>query len=229
MGYLRLKDWPEGDRPREKLVRFGPAFLSDTELLAILIRTGWQGRSALDLARELMELNNLSLHELGKMRLDGFRKIFGERKVYGIVIQAALELGRRRESVGLPLRTKITSSRSVVDYLRPLLKDRFQEEFVGIYLNQAGEVIREEWLSKGGISSTVADIRLIMRVALESGASSFVLCHNHPSGALQPSPADLDFTRRITSASALLDLRLLDHVIVSERGAYSFADHGQLG
>jgi DNA repair protein RadC len=226
---LRIKDWPEGDRPREKLEKYGPAYLSDTELLSILIRTGWPGRSAFDLALQLMQLSGGSLQQLGKMRLDGFRKVFGNRKVYGYVLLAAFELGRRRESARLPDRLTLKSAQAAIDYLRPLLKDRIQEEVVGIFLNQAAEVIREEWLSKGGMTSTVTDIRLILRIALECGASSLILCHNHPSGSLKPSKADLEFTRRIVHACAQLDLHLADHIIVSERGAYSLAEHGQLG
>lgn len=228
MTYQPIKHWATDDRPREKLIKFGPAILSDAELLAILIRTGGKGRSALDLARELMELSALDLHRLGKMRLAEFSKVpdIGEAKA--VTLLAALELGRRRESIAPPPLAPIDGSRAVVAYLRPLLKDQIQEVFVVLYLNQANVVVHVEWLSKGGISSTVVDIRLVMRVGLEQTASSLILCHNHPSGSLKPSQADTRSTHKLFRAAGLLEMQLIDHVIVSDQGWYSFADDGKL-
>ena len=235
MSYQPITKWPKDDRPREKLFKHGPTVLSDAELLAVLIRTGRPGRSALDLARELIALNllgeQLDFQRLGAMRLADLKKVKGIGPDTAATLLAAIELGRRRESVVLNLhkhRTRVHSSEAVVDYLRPLLKDHIQEVFVVVYLNQANFITHVEWLSKGGIASTVIDTRLVFRIALEQGATSLILCHNHPSGSLKPSPADTAATQKIQVAAALLELRLLDHLIVSEQGFYSFADNGQV-
>jgi DNA repair protein RadC len=229
MTYQPIKRWAADERPREKFVKNGPTALSDAELLAILIQTGGPNRSALDVARDLMELNKHDLNRLGKMRLADLRKVRGIGFTKAITLSAALELGRRRESVPLEKEGPIKDSLAAVRYLLPLLKDHFQEVFVVLYLNQASRVVHVEWLSKGGIASTVIDTRLIMRVALEQSATCIILCHNHPAGTLQPSQADIRSTHRVQHAATLLDIRLMDHVIVSDQGWYSFADQHQLG
>lgn len=229
-----IKDWLEDDRPREKLAKLGPACLSDAELLAVLIRVGRRGRSALDLARELIEPyrldNRLDIQRLGTLGLTDFIKVKGIGFHTAVTLMAALELGRRRESIVLPKdKTRIRDAKSVVAFLRPRLKDEAQEQFVVVYLNQANTIIDTKWLSKGGIASTVIDTRVVLRTALEQRATGFILCHNHPGGSLKPSQADIAATHRVRNAAALLELRLIDHLIVSNQGYYSLADEGLLG
>jgi DNA repair protein RadC len=234
MTYQPIKKWVKDDRPREKLALHGPSVLSDAELLAVLIRVGRPGRSALDLARDLIERNRLGdrldIQRMGTLRLADFTKVKGIGWHTAVTIMAAIELGRRRESINLPTgASRLQNAKSVVQYLRPLLKDFLQETFVVVYLNQANFVKHVEWLSTGGIASTVIDTRLVLRVALEQSATGLILCHNHPGGSLKPSQADIAATRRVNTAAALLDIRLIDHLILTEKGYCSLADEGHVG
>jgi DNA repair protein RadC len=228
MTYTAIRDWAPDDRPREKLLKNGPGHLSNAELLAILIHTGRKNRSAVDIARDVLELNKQDLGRMAKMRVKDFMQVRGIGKAKAVALAAAMELGRRRQSVTPVPGKPITQSTDAVHYLQPLLKDQFQEVLVVLYLNQAGVVVHEECLSRGGIASTCVDVRLILKIALEQMATGIILCHNHPGGSTKPSQADILTTRQIREAASQLDIRLLDHLIVSEHGYYSFAGEGRL-
>lgn len=225
-----IKNWAGDDQPRQKLRMKGPSALSDSELLAILINTGSKKRSAIELARDILALRKNDLEELGKVGSRDLEKVNGIGEAKAFTILAALELGRRRQ---LPksghTKTMISNSREISDYLRIKLKDLCHEVFVVVYLNRANKIIdQEEVISIGGITGTVADPRIILKKALELNAVSIILCHNHPSGNLKPSRADMDLTNKIREAANFLDIKVLDHIIVSDEGYYSFADEGIL-
>lgn len=223
-----IKNWAIDDRPREKLVTKGASSLSDSELIAILITNGYKEKSAVDLAKEILKLGNNNLNELGKLPVATFQKIKGIGEAKAITIAAALELGRRRHA-GMPLeKTIINTSKQIAEYLRTMIKDYSYEVFAVIFLNQSNKVNHFEIVSRGGITATVADPRLILRKALDTEATSIILCHNHPSGSLRPSRADEELTNKIKEAAKFLDIRVLDHLIVSEHGYYSFSDDGLL-
>lgn len=223
-----IKNWAADDRPREKLSTKGAGSLSDSELIAILISNGYKEKSAVDLAKEILKLGNNNLSELGKLPIASFQKIKGIGEAKAITIAAALELGRRRHGA-LPLEKKvITHSSQLAEYLRTTIKDYSYEVFGVLFLNQSNRVNHFEIISKGGITGTVADPRVILRKALDSEATSMVLCHNHPSGSLKPSRADEELTAKIREAAKYFDIKVIDHIIVSEQGYYSFADEGLL-
>ncbi|MHA4809324.1 RadC family protein [Flavitalea flava] len=223
-----IKEWAKDDRPREKLLSKSPQALSDSELLAILIRAGTPKKSALELAREVLRAGKNNLQELGKLSLQELMKIKGIGEAKAITIAAALELGRRRQSTLFLDRPVIRDTKEVAAYLQTLLRDFGYEVFGVVFLNRSGKVKHLEILSRGGITSTVADPRIIMKKALEEEAVSIILFHNHPSGSLVPSKADEELTIKIRDAANLFDIRLLDHFIVSEEGHFSFADKGVL-
>ena len=220
-----IKNWAIDDRPREKLLRKSPASLSDSELLAILIRDGTPERSGLELAKDILLLGKNNLNELGRLGVKDFMSIKGVGLAKAVAIAAALELGRRRqaESFRKPV---IKGSRDVANHLRSLLKDYNYEVFGALFLNQGNKIRDFTVLSTGGITATVADPRLILKRALEQDAVAIILCHNHPSGHLEPSQADKDLTIKITEAARYFDIRVLDHIIVSDEGYFSFADEG---
>lgn len=225
-----ITQWAVTDRPREKLMLKGARYLSEAELLAILIRTGRRDKSAVEIARELLRLNKNDLNELGKCNVRQLMKIKGIGLAKAVTIAASLELGRRRQSAASLKKPIIKDSKTAAAYLGPLLADHSYEVFVVLYLNQAGRIKHEELeiISQGGINSTVVDPRIVFRKALELGAVSFIICHNHPSGNLQPSQADKTLTSRLYEGGKLLDIKLLDHIIVGDKGYYSFADQGLL-
>jgi DNA repair protein RadC len=223
-----IKQWSKDDQPREKLLSSGAENLSVSELLAILIQKGTHRKTAIDLGREVLKLGKDNLGELGKLSVKELMKIKGIGEAKAITIVAALELGRRRQAT-IPLhRTSVSSSVDIALYLQSRLKDYRHEVFGVLYLNRANKITRFEIVSEGGITGTVADPRIILRKALETDAVSLILCHNHPSGSLRPSRADEILTDKIKEAANYLDIRVLDHVIVSEEGYYSFADEGLL-
>ncbi len=223
-----IKNWAVDDRPREKLHTKGAAALSDSELIAILISNGYKEKSEVDLAKEILKLGNNNLNELGKLSLSAFQKIKGIGEAKAITIAAALELGRRRHA-GLPLeKTVISTSKQIAEYLKTMIKDYTYEVFGVIFLNQSNKVNHFEIISKGGITGTVADPRVILKKALDAEATAIILCHNHPSGSLKPSRADEQLTAKIKEAARYLDIAVVDHLIVSEQGYYSFADEGIL-
>ena len=221
-----IKEWAPEDRPREKMKAKGASYLSDTELLAILIGNGIPKRSALDLARELMNLGKNDLRQLGKLTLNDFMTIKGVGAAKAVTICAALELGRRRQSQGNPLKQLVKTSNDMASYIQPLLSDHRHEVFGVVFLNRANCVKHFEVISEGGITGTVADPRIIMKKALSEDAVALILFHNHPSGNLKPSRADEQITTKIAEAARLFDIRVLDHLIVSEEGYFSFADEG---
>lgn len=223
-----IKSWAADERPREKLLQHGIAVLSNAELVALLINNGHKSKSAIDLAKELLQLSNNNLNELGRLSLKEFQQVKGIGVAKAISVAAALELGRRRQAGDLIPRTKIQSSKEVADYLRVHFKDLNHEVFAVVYLNRANKIMNFEVVSQGGITGTVADTRIILKKALEAKATSIVICHNHPSGNLMPSKADEDLTKKIKQAAQLLDIQMLDHLIVSDEGYYSFADEGNL-
>ena len=223
-----IKNWAEDDRPREKMARLGAEVLSNAELLAIIINNGSKEKSAVELAKEILKLSTDNLDELGKLTIQDFQKIKGIGIAKAITIAAALELGRRRSGSNLLHRTKVSSSKEIAVYLRSILKDNSNEVFAVLFLNQANKIKSFKIMSKGGITGTVADPRIILKQALDEGATSLVLSHNHPSGNLNPSRADQELTQKIKNAASYFDIKILDHIIVSDEGHYSFADEGLL-
>jgi len=223
-----IKNWAVDDRPREKLVAKGPLALSDSELLAILINTGNKNKSAVELAKDVLRLGKDNLNELGKLSVSDLMKIKGIGEAKAITLAAALELGRRRQASLSLLKTVIKTSNDIAEYLRLKLKDNSTEVFAVVFLNKANRINNFEIVSTGGITGTVADPRVILKKALEVDATSIVLCHNHPSGSLKPSKADEDLTFKIKEAAKYFDIRVMDHIIVSEDGFYSFSDEGIL-
>lgn len=221
-----IKDWAKDDRPREKLLGKTPMALSNSELLAILIHHGTWDRSAIDLARDVLHLGDNDLTKLGKLSVTELTQVKGIGIAKAVTIAAAMELGRRREAAMLLDKPVIHSSRDVAHYLRVLYGDRQQELFLAVYLNRANHINHIAVISEGGLTSTIVDIRVILRKALEEDAISVILCHNHPSGNLSPSAADVELTERITKAAQLLDIQVLDHIIISQQGYLSFADEG---
>ncbi|HZG23996.1 MAG TPA: DNA repair protein RadC [Chitinophagaceae bacterium] len=223
-----IKQWAADDRPREKLLTKGAMALSDSELLAILINNGNKANTAVDLAREILNLSKNNLNELGKLSVKDLMKVKGIGAVKAITIAAALELGRRRSATAFLGKTVVKDSKDIANYLQVLLKDYKQEVFAVVFLNRANKINHIEIVSEGGITGTVADPRVILKKALEENAVSLILCHNHPSGNLRPSRADEELTFKIREAAKFLDMKVIDHVIVSEEGYFSFADEGIL-
>jgi DNA repair protein RadC len=225
---LSIKEWAVEDRPREKILYKGTFALSDAELIAILIGSGNSKQSAVDLARDILKLADNNLNKLGKLGIEDLQKLKGIGRAKAINILAALELGRRRKSAEITDDSIIKSSNDVYTIFHPLLSDLNYEEFWLIYLNRSNRIISRHKISQGGISGTITDVRLIMKKALELLASSIIICHNHPSGNREPSEADKRITEKIKEASAYFDISLLDHLIVTDSGYYSFADNGIL-
>lgn len=221
-----IKNWAQDDRPREKLLHKGPTALSDAELLAILISSGTRERSALDLARDVLKQADNKLHDLGRLTVEQLQQTKGIGEARAITIAAALELGRRRQmSAGLSRKT-IGQSRDAAEILIPLMCDLSHEVFYVLYLNTSNTVIRTEHIGKGGLSSTVADIRIILKSALLNSASKLIVAHNHPSGNLKASREDISMTEKLKQAAELMDIKLLDHLIVGGNDYYSMADEG---
>ena len=223
-----IKEWAKDDRPREKLLLKGPQSLSDSELLAILIQNGTHERSALDLAREVLKLGKDSLPELGKLNIKELMRVKGIGEAKAITLVAAMEIGRRRQALSVLEKPVVSSSTDVALYLQSLLRDHKHEVFAVLFLNRANKINHFEVISRGGITGTIADPRIILKKALEEDAVSLILCHNHPSGSLKPSRADEELTKKIKEAAKYFDISILDHLIVSEDGYYSFADEGLL-
>ncbi len=223
-----IKQWAKDDRPREKLLFTGAENLSNSELLAILIQNGTKERTAVDLAKAILKLGKDNLNELGKLSVKELMKIKGIGEAKAISIVAALELGRRRQAASSLEKSIVGASADIARYLQSKLKDYRREVFAVLFLNRANKINHFEIISEGGITETVADPRVILRKALEEDAVNIILCHNHPSGSLKPSNADKLLTHKIKEASGYLDIKVLDHIIVSENGYYSFADEGIL-
>lgn len=225
---LKITDWALEDRPREKLMQRGTSSLTDAELLAILISSGTKEKSAVDLGRELLAVVNNNLNSLGKLTIADLRKLHGIGPARAVTIAAALELGRRRRLTEAPDILQIRCSKDVADIFQPVLSDLVYEEFWILFLNRSNKVINRMKLSQGGISGTVTDVRMVMKKAIEYLASGIIVCHNHPSGNLNPSESDTKITQKIKEAGNLMDIQLLDHLIISDKDYYSFADNGLL-
>jgi DNA repair protein RadC len=223
---LKITDWAVEDRPREKLILKGNANLSDAELLGILISSGTKDKSAVDLGRELLKLVDNNLNSLGKLTIGDLTKVHGIGPARAVTISAALELGRRRKLAEVPVVPQIKCSKDVADIFQPLLADLNHEEFWVLFLNRSNKVISRMQLSQGGISGTVTDVRIIMKKAVECLASGIIVCHNHPSGNLNPSESDTKITQKIREAGNLMEIQLLDHLIITDKDYYSFADNG---
>lgn len=219
-----IKDWADDDKPREKLAQKGRLTLSDAELIAILIGSGNKEESAVELSKRILAAANNNLADLGKLSLKQLMQFKGIGEAKAITIAAALEIGRRRRGGESHKVEKITGSQDVFNVLHPLLGELPHEEFWIIYLNNSNRILRKEQLSKGGITGTLVDVRLVLKHALEFGAVGLVLAHNHPSGALRPSEADKEITLKLKQAANALDIKVLDHLIIAEKAYFSFAD-----
>lgn len=226
---LAIKTWAEEDRPREKLLNKGKKSLSDAELIAILIRIGSAKETAVGLAQRLLNDVENDLAELGKKSTADLMRFHGIGEAKAIAIIAALEIGRRRQLTAIRDKPQIRSSQDAYNLIAPFLQDLDHEEFWILLLNRANKVISRQLISIGGVSGTVVDAKLIFRRSLEiAPASSIILCHNHPSGNLRPSQADIEITKKLKAAGKTLDIAVLDHLIVADTGFYSFADEGKL-
>ncbi|MCF6222534.1 MAG: DNA repair protein RadC [Flavobacteriaceae bacterium] len=225
---LSIKYWNEDDRPREKLLLKGKTALSDAELVAILIGSGNRENSAVELSKKILQSINNNLNALGKLSVEDLIKFKGIGEAKAISIITALELGRRRRLEVALEKPKITSSKSVYEVMQPIIGELSHEEFWIIYLNNANKIQLKTQMSKGGITGTLVDTRLVFKRALELSATSLILCHNHPSGTLKPSDSDISLTNKIKKGGAVLDIKILDHIIVTENSYFSFADEGIL-
>ncbi len=228
MQNLSIKKWAEADRPREKLLQKGKLSLSDSELIAILLGSGSKTESAVELSKKLLLSTQNNLNELGKLSINQLCKFKGIGPAKAVSIVAALELGRRRRLEEALEKIKITSSHSIFEMMQPVIGELPHEEFWIIYLNNSNKVLEQYQISKGGITGTLVDVRITLKKALELGAVSIILVHNHPSGNLKASESDKQLTKKLKIAAESLDIKILDHVIVTEKSYLSFADEGML-
>jgi DNA repair protein RadC len=222
--HLTIKAWAEDDRPREKMLQKGRSALSDAELIAILIGSGSKNESAVDLSKRILQSAGNNLSALGSLSLNDLMKFKGIGEAKAITIAAALELGRRRNSEATPILETLNSSHSVFNYIAPHLQDLPHEEFWMITLNRANKPLGKHFLSKGGITATMVDMRLLAKQAIEQLAVGVILVHNHPSGNIQPSEQDKQLTKKVKEALSLVEISLLDHLIVANNTYFSFAD-----
>jgi DNA repair protein RadC len=223
---LRMKDWSEADQPREKLKKYGRQSLSDSELLAILLGTGSKTDNVLSLSQKLLKSVNDDLSKLSKLSLKELQEHHGIGEAKALIISACMELAQRRKDIESENLEKISCSSDIHQIMMHHFADLAHEEFWVIYLNRGNKIILKKCMSKGGISGTVADIRLILKAGIECLASSIILCHNHPSGNLMPSIEDKLLTNKCKDSALLMDIRLLDHLIIYENKYYSFSDEG---
>lgn len=228
MKKLTIKSWAIDDRPREKLVAKGKSTLSDAELIAILIGSGNRQESAVALSKRMLQSVNENINELAKLSVEKLTTFKGIGEAKAISIITALELGKRRRLETAMKKPKITSSAAVFNLLQPIIGDLEHEEFWVLFLNNSNKVVAKNQISKGGLTATVVDVRLLFKRALELAAVAIIVCHNHPSGKLQPSNADQQLTQKIIEAGATLDIKLLDHLIITEKAYFSFADENLL-
>lgn len=225
---VSIKQWAEADRPREKLLIHGKRTLSDTELIAILIGSGNKEESAVELSKRILQKAGNNLDELGRLTINDLKKFKGIGEAKAISIVAALELGGRRQHILPDEKPIVKTSKDAFQILSPVLSDLPHEEFWIILLNRANKVIKKEKISTGGIVSTVVDIKIIMKLAVENLASSVILCHNHPSGNLIASESDKRLTQKLKEACHTFEVNLLDHLIIAGKNYYSFADNSNI-
>ncbi|MBD0830712.1 RadC family protein [Aestuariibaculum sediminum] len=223
-----IKNWSQDDQPREKMLYKGRFALSDAELVAILIGSGNREESAVALCKRILSSVDNNLSALGKLSIKQLMQFKGIGEAKAVTIAAALELGRRRRGEEALEKKKITSSLAVFEVMQPIIGDLQHEEFWIIYLNNSNKIIQQNQLSKGGITGTLVDVRLVLKNALEVGATSLILSHNHPSGTLKPSEADKQITNKLKTAAQSIDIKVLDHLIITENAYFSFADEGIL-
>ncbi|MBL0328509.1 MAG: DNA repair protein RadC [Bacteroidetes bacterium] len=223
-----IKSWAEEDRPREKLIEKGRHVLTEAELIAILIGSGSKDETAVELSKRILASVGNNLNDLGKLSIHELVKFKGIGEAKAISVMAAMELGRRRKEAEVAKRDRITTSKDVYDIMKSILLDLPHEEFWLLMLNRANLVVKKELISRGGVSGTVVDTKIIFKAAVENYACSIIICHNHPSGNRKPSDADIRITKNIKEAGKLMEIPLLDHLIVAENGFYSFADEGIL-
>jgi len=221
-----LTTWAVEERPREKVIANGVQYLSDSELLAILLGSGTKNMTAVELARMILKSAGNSLQQLGRQSIGDLIKIKGVGPAKAITLLAAIELGRRRDSMQHPEKIPVKSSETVFRLFQHLIGDLEHEEFWLLMLNRANRVLGRYKVSQGGLSGTVIDTRIILKKALDNLASSIIVCHNHPSGNKQPSDADLKITEKLKKAAEMLEIKLLDHVIIADKSYFSFADEG---
>lgn len=221
-----ITHWSEDDKPREKLMLKGKSALSDAELIAILIGSGSRNESAVELSKRILNSVNNNLNALGKLSISQLIDFKGIGEAKAISIIAALELGRRRRTEDAVELIKITSSKMIFEIMQPIIGELAHEEFWIVYLNNSNKIISKSQLSKGGITGTLVDVRLVFKNALEMGATALILCHNHPSGTLIPSDADKHITKKLKIAGDSLEIKVLDHLIVTEANYFSFVDEG---
>lgn len=223
---IGIKKWAEADRPREKLLMNGRRHLTDAELIAILIGSGNLNETAVDLSKRILASCGNDLDALGKISVKDLSKFKGIGEAKAIAIVAALEIGRRRkETIGTEA-IKITTSAAAFAVLLPVFADLNHEEFWVLMMNQANYVIGKQPISKGGMTGTIADPKIIFKTALDHNAAYIILAHNHPSGNLKPSQQDMDITKKLVEAGKMLDLFVLDHLIITDKLFYSFGDEG---
>ena len=223
-----IKEWAKDDRPREKMISKGKAALSDSELLAILLRTGMEGQSAVDLARAIMDNVGNDLIKLSDLTLKELKDIKGIGEAKAITLMAALELGKRRRAAEANLPTEVRDSKDTFERFLPYIDDMKQEHFLVMYLNQSNHVLKIECISNGGTTHVIADPKIIFKNALNLNATCLVLGHNHPSGNPRPSEDDRQLTKKLVSAGKLLDIKVIDHIIIGNERYYSFRDHGDM-
>ncbi len=223
-----IKNWSDDDKPREKLLQKGRSVLSDAELIAILIGSGSRNESAVALSKKILASVDNNLNELGKLSIKQLQQFKGIGEAKAVSIAAALEVGRRRRGEEGRKVTKISSSKNVYDLLQPIMGELPHEEFWIVFLNNSNSVLQAGQLSKGGITGTLVDVRLVLKQALELGAVGLILAHNHPSGTLKPSEADKQITQKLKQASLALDIKVLDHLIITQKEYFSFADENIL-
>lgn len=225
---LPISQWAEDDRPREKMIKNGKSVLSDAELIAILLRSGSRDKSAVELARSMLQKCENNLITLSKLGVDDLTRFKGVGEAKALSIVAALELGLRRRHAEVPEKQVIVTSKDAFELFYPYLTDSHYEEFWVLFLNRANRRLSVLNISEGGQAGTVADPKKIFKLALEQNAASMILCHNHPSGNLKPSEADIKLTRKLKDAGQMLDMPVLDHLIIGDEKYYSFADEGML-
>jgi DNA repair protein RadC len=221
-----ITNWSEDDKPREKLMLKGKGVLSDAELIAILIGSGSRNESAVDLSKRILASVDHNLNALGKLSIAQLMNFKGIGEAKAISIIAAMELGRRRRSEDVIELTKITSSKAVFEVMQPIIGELPHEEFWVLFLNNSNKILFKTQLSKGGMTGTIVDVRIVFKIAFEQNATAIILTHNHPSGKLQASDADIQITKKLKAAGQQLDIPVLDHIIVTEKGYYSFVDQG---
>ena len=225
---LSIKSWAEEDRPREKLSAQGRRALTDAELIAILIGSGSRNETAVELSKRILHHYDNDLNKLGKASITELSKFKGIGEAKAISVIAALEIGRRRGETESKATDTITCSRDIYNAMRRHLMDLNHEEFWIILVGRSSKILGKELISKGGLNGTVADPRIIFHVAIQHQASSIILVHNHPSGNLKPSREDILLTKKLSDAGRMLDITVLDHVIFSDAGYYSFRDQEML-